>query len=193
MPRNKQFDDREVLHKVMELFWEKGYNATSMQDIVSHLGINRGSLYNTFGGKKSLYDKSLTLYCTIHQEKAKAFLAKQHHVQEGIRNVFELLIGKKSKKNDLRGCFAVNSVNEVAHENEYVNKLLVTNKIFYETLFYNFLYKGQQNGEISKDKDIKLIAFLMFTLFNGIKTVSKLEKDNKKLFDSIENILKLLD
>lgn len=51
-----------------------------------------------------------------------------------------------------------------------------------------FLQKGQQNGEISKDKDIKLVSFLMFTLFNEIKTVSKLEKDNNKLFDSIDNI-----
>ena len=54
MPRVKQFNEDEVLNKAMELFWKKGYNATSMQDIVDYLGINRASLYSTFGGKKNL-------------------------------------------------------------------------------------------------------------------------------------------
>ena len=193
MPRVKQFNEDKVLKKAMELFWKKGYNATSMQDIVDCLGINRASLYSTFGGKKKLFDKSLSLYCSIHQKEAKQFLEKQNHIKEGIRNVFEMLIGKKGQTNDMRGCFTVNSINEVAHENLYVNELLTMNKIFYETLFHDFLEKGQRNGEISKDKDIKIVAFLLFTLFNGIKTVSKLEKDNSKLFDSIDNILKLLD
>jgi TetR/AcrR family transcriptional regulator, transcriptional repressor for nem operon len=169
MPRVKQFNEDEVLYKAMELFWEKGYNATSMQDIVTCLGINRGSLYDTFGGKQNLFDKSLSLYCSIHQEGTKDFLSKQNNVKDGIRNIFKAFIGEKGQDIDRRGCFCVNSTNEVAHENEYVNELLNDNKIFYETLFYDFLSKGQENGEISKEKDIKLIAFLIFTLFSGIK------------------------
>jgi len=193
MPRVKQFNEEEVLHKAMELFWEKGYNATSMQDIVTRLGINRGSLYDTFGGKKNLFDKSLSLYCAIHQEGTKQFISNQNNVKEGIRNLFELLIGKESTELDRRGCFCVNSTNEVAHENEYVNELLNSNQEFYESLFYDFLYKGQENGEISRDKDIKMISFLIFTLFSGIKVVSKIENDNTRLLASIDNILELLD
>lgn len=193
MPRVKQFNEDEVLHKAMELFWKKGYNATSMQDIVTCLGINRGSLYDTFGGKQNLFDKSLSLYCSINQEGTKDFLSKQNNVKDGIRNIFKALIGEKGQSIDRRGCFCVNSTNEVAHENKYVNELLNDNRKFYETLFYNFLYKGQKNGEISEEKDIKLIAFLIFTLFSGIKVVSKLEKNNERLLDSIDNILKLLD
>jgi len=193
MPRVKQFNEDEVLHKAMELFWKKGYNATSMQDMVTCLGINRGSLYDTFGGKKNLFDKSLFLYCSIYQEGTKEFISKQDNVKEGIRNIFLAFIGEKGQEIDTRGCFAVNSTNEVANENEYVNELLKKNKDFYETLFYDFLHKGQKNGEISKDKDIKSIAFLLFTLFNGIKVVSKLEDNNQRLLDSIDDILKLLD
>ena len=51
MPRVKLFDENEILKKSMELFWKKGYSATSVQDMVNHLGINRGSMYDTFGDK----------------------------------------------------------------------------------------------------------------------------------------------
>jgi len=193
MPRVKQFKEDEVLHKAMELFWEKGYNATSMQDIVTCLGINRGSLYDTFGGKKDLFDKSLSLYCSIHQEGTKNFITNQNTIKEGIRNIFELLIGKKGQDIDKRGCFCVNSTSEVANENEYVNELLNDNQQFYESLFYDFLHKGQKNGEISKEKDIKMIAFLIITLFSGIRVVSKFEKNNERLFSILDNILTLLD
>lgn len=49
MPRVKKFDEKEVLEKAMELFWIQGYHATSIQDLVDHLGINRASLYDTYG------------------------------------------------------------------------------------------------------------------------------------------------
>jgi TetR/AcrR family transcriptional repressor of nem operon len=54
MPRVKLFDENEVLNKAMNLFWKQGYSATSIQDLVSHLGINRASLYDTYGDKEKL-------------------------------------------------------------------------------------------------------------------------------------------
>ena len=62
MPRTKQFDEKEVLKNAMELFWEKGFHATSIQDLVSHLGINRASLYDTYGGKDELFNTAFETY-----------------------------------------------------------------------------------------------------------------------------------
>ena len=59
MPRTKNFDPAEVLEKAKNLFWEKGYYATSMQDLVDTLGINRASMYDTYGGKDQLFAKAL--------------------------------------------------------------------------------------------------------------------------------------
>ena len=55
MGRTKQFDHRTALDQAMELFWARGYHATSIQDLVDHLGVNRQSLYDTFGGKDELF------------------------------------------------------------------------------------------------------------------------------------------
>ena len=58
MPRVKLFDEKDVLNKATDLFWKQGFAATSVQDLVSHLGINRASLYDTFGDKEKLFKKS---------------------------------------------------------------------------------------------------------------------------------------
>ena len=51
MARSKEFEENEVLDKAMKLFWEQGYEKTSMTDLVEHMGIHRRSLYDTFGDK----------------------------------------------------------------------------------------------------------------------------------------------
>jgi TetR/AcrR family transcriptional repressor of nem operon len=62
MARHKEFDRDAVLHKAMEVFWSRGYGATSIQDLVKHMGINRQSLYDTFGDKHALYLQALDRY-----------------------------------------------------------------------------------------------------------------------------------
>ena len=59
MPKTITFDRTEVVQNVMELFWKKGYNGTSMQDLVDVTGLNRSSFYNTFGDKFSLFEEAL--------------------------------------------------------------------------------------------------------------------------------------
>ncbi len=59
MARQKEFDRDEVLHKAMEVFWTRGYEGTSIQDLVKHMGINRQSIYDTFGDKHSLFLQAL--------------------------------------------------------------------------------------------------------------------------------------
>ena len=58
MARKKQFEEHEILTKATDLFWKQGFHATSIQDLVNHLKINRASLYDTFGGKEELFNKA---------------------------------------------------------------------------------------------------------------------------------------
>ena len=64
MSRPKAFNPDEALEKAMQVFWHKGYEATSMEDLLSAMDINRGSLYATFGDKRELFLKAMDLYCT---------------------------------------------------------------------------------------------------------------------------------
>ena len=71
MGRNKEFDETVVLRKAMELFLEQGYEKTSMNDLVEHMGIHRRSLYDTFGDKHALFMRTLDVFGEYMQGKLK--------------------------------------------------------------------------------------------------------------------------
>ena len=68
MPRTKDFDEHEVLDRAVELFWDRGYEATSVADLEKHLGVGRQSLYNTFGDKRELFLRSLSRYASQNKQ-----------------------------------------------------------------------------------------------------------------------------
>ena len=74
MPRSKSFDVDDV-DRAVDLFWVNGYAATSMEDLVNHLGINRGSLYSTFGSKQKLYERALERYASVGRDWMAAMLS----------------------------------------------------------------------------------------------------------------------
>jgi len=193
MPRVKLFNEEEVLQKSMELFWKKGYHATSIQDMVNHLGINRGSMYDTFGGKKNLFDKSLALYCSINQNATLNFLKNEKSVKAGLKKLFEVFIEDSVQDRDKKGCLVVNTTTELNPCDDEINKVLLQNKDALETMFCDFLKQGQEKGEISKDKDIQAMSSLIYILLSGIRVVARLESTDKKLLSSINMVLGTLD
>ena len=193
MPRVKLFDENKVLSKATELFWKKGYHATSIQDLVNHLGINRGSLYDTYGGKKKLFDKAFQLYRTTNSNDVAAFFENQNEVKNGFRALFEMGINESISDKDKKGCFVVNTTTELIPGEKELLEILQENKKIFERLFYNFLLKGQQSGEISKSKNIKTISHLFYTFYNGLKVVAKVQSEPKELLNSVDEILMLLD
>ncbi len=191
MPRVKLFDKDDVLKKAMLLFWDKGYHATSIQDLVTALGINRGSLYDTFGGKKNLFEQALALYCNHNIKITREFLQSEESVKLAIKKLFQVFIDDSVE--DKKGCFVVNTTTELSCEEDIINAALLHNKDNFEAMFCECLKKGQESGEISQDKDIKSLSYLIYVLFSGIRVVARLEKDNQRLHKLSNVVLSLLD
>ena len=192
MPRVKLFDENEVLTKAMNLFWKQGYSVTSIQDLVSHLGINRASLYNTFGDKEQLFKKSFELYRKSSIEALTVFFQCRPNVKEGILELFNIAIEDAIVDKDRKGCFVVNITTELIPNDENLLKVLEINKNDIENIFYDYLLKGKENGQLKANTDLKSIASLFFTLYCGIKVVSKVETNKKELTNSVNLILSLL-
>lgn len=68
MGRSREFDENVVLQKAMELFWKQGYEKTSLNDLVEHMGIHRRSLYDTFGDKHTLFLRTVDFLCRINKK-----------------------------------------------------------------------------------------------------------------------------
>jgi TetR/AcrR family transcriptional repressor of nem operon len=193
MPRVKLFKEEEVLQKAIELFWKKGYTATSIQDLVDSLGINRASLYDTFGGKEALFYKAFQQYRLSSLEKLRCFFEQHDDVKAAFRALFETAINESVCDCDRKGCFVVNTTTELIPGDEEILKVLQENKKALEALFYEVLKRGVEKGQLSPDKDLKALAASLFTFHNGLKVVSKLDVDQEGLGASVNTILQLLD
>ncbi|WP_298474009.1 TetR/AcrR family transcriptional regulator [uncultured Maribacter sp.] len=192
MPRVKLFDEKEVLIKAMHLFWKQGYAATSVQDLVNSLGINRASLYDTFGDKEKLFKKAFAYYRKINNDALVAFLKKYPNVKEGFTALFNASINEAVSDIDCKGCFVVNSIAELIPGDDHMVRLIQENQEFMEVTFFEYLKKGKENGQLKTTQDLKSLAYLLYTIQAGIKIVSKADVDKEKLLKSVEVGLSLL-
>lgn len=193
MPRAKQFDETEVLHKAMELFWKKGYHDTSITDLIACLGISNASIYNTFGGKKQLFDRAFQHYRSTSLEGLENFLISQTDVREGLRMIFSRIIAEDLNDADVKGCFVVNSTTELLPQDTQLQTIIAQYKEDMLASFYDFLKKGVEHGQISAEKDIHTISRLLFTLMMGLRVEGKMQANAAESQASIEAVLGLLD
>lgn len=190
MPGTKSFDDTQTLSKAMELFWRKGYQSTSVQDLVDHLGINRVNLYGTYGGKKNLFMEAFKNYREITKTSYYELLYAQPNVLAGFRKLFEHVVRENT---DRRGCFLVNVTVELVPEDKDLKEMLRDNQMQFEKLFFDYLKSGEVMGEISRGKDLKAFANLLFTLYNGVQVISKIESAPSRQLAAVEVVLQFLE
>jgi TetR/AcrR family transcriptional regulator, transcriptional repressor for nem operon len=181
MPRIKAFDETTMVEKATNLFQLKGYEATSMQELVDTLGISRSSLYDTFGDKHQLYCKTLHAYCNenVHH------LVKQAETAEDplqfIEHIFNNVI-EQSKKDILKkGCYVVNTIVEFSDRNTDVKKIVDENNKAFEKMLEKLILKAQLQKQIAKNKNAKQLARFLFNTIYGIRVSSKANIAIKKL------------
>ncbi|MCJ8209561.1 TetR/AcrR family transcriptional regulator [Mucilaginibacter sp. RS28] len=193
MARSKDFDEQEVLNKAIDLFWLKGYNATSMQDLVDALGISRSSLYDTFGDKHSLFLKALESYKTSAGEKISTIAGSTPSAKEAIRRLFDFTINELLSDTRQKGCFLVNAGVEVASVDPTVNEMVCDNDQQLEKLFFTIIKNGQETGELSKDKDAHAIARFMLNTVKGMRVTAKTATDKSVFNDIVAMTLNVLN
>jgi TetR/AcrR family transcriptional repressor of nem operon len=184
MARTKDFDENEVLTKAIQLFWHKGYNGTSMQDLVDGLGISRSSLYDTYSDKHTLFVKALESYQNSGAAKIRDIIDHSVSAKETVQKLLEFatneLLGDKQQK----GCFMVNAEVEVAPHDAEVNDLVCKNDQQMEDAFYQVIQKGKESGEIKNQQDTRALARFIFNAVKGMRVTAK-STTNKTVFDDI--------
>src|ERR1700712_2447328 len=152
MARTKDFDENEVLGKAIDVFWHKGYNGTSMQDLVDGLGISRSSLYDTYGDKHTLFIKALESYQTSASGAMCNIISNSVSAKVAIRRLLELTSYEMAGDDLHKGCFMTNAAVEVAPHDAEVNNMICRNDQLIEDAFYQAIKKGQKTGEITNKK-----------------------------------------
>jgi TetR/AcrR family transcriptional repressor of nem operon len=187
MARTKDFDEDEVLMKAVNLFWLKGYNGTSMQDLVDGLGISRSSLYDTFGDKHSLFIRSLDSYQKHASGKMDAILNKAPTAKDAVRQLLDMTTRDLLRDKEHKGCFMVNAAVEVAPHDKEVNSMICQSDRQLESYFYKAIKNGQESGEITNQQDAESLARFILNTIKGIRVTAKSVTD-KKFFEDIINL-----
>ena len=192
MARHKEFDRDEALQKAMEVFWARGYEAASMQNLVEHMGINRQSLYDTFGDKHSLYLQALDRYQEIESRKLFELLSRPGPVKKAIRQLFTDVIEGSLCDNQHRGCLMNNAMSELAGRCAATAEKTRGNMAAIEDAFYNALLRGRKQGELNV-RDLRAVARFLYNSFQGLVLMSKATRDRKTLEDVVKVTLSVLD
>jgi TetR/AcrR family transcriptional regulator, transcriptional repressor for nem operon len=193
MARTKDFDEDEVLAKAINLFWRKGYNGTSMQDLVDTLGISRSSLYDTFGDKHQLYITALKSYQQAETAQRNSILNKPIPAKAAIRELLDLTILELINDKQHKGCFLINSAVETAPHDKEVNTIICQNEQALETAFYEVILRGQKNGEIPTKQDARALARFIFNTIVGFRVTGKSATDKSVFEDIVRLTLSVLD
>jgi len=184
MARTKDFDENEVLAKAIQIFWHKGYNATSMQDLVDGLGISRSSLYDTYTDKHTLFVKALESYQNAGANKIQELANAPGPAKDTVKKLLEFVTAELIDDVQQKGCFMVNAKVEVAPHDTEVNNLVCNNDLQMEEAFYQVIKRGQDNGEIKNQQDAHALSRFVFNAVKGMQVTAKSITD-KSIFDGI--------
>lgn len=192
MPRHKEFDQAEVLDRALELFWHRGYEGTSMQDLVDGMGINRGSLYGTFGDKHGLFLAALRRYDEVWISRFVEPLSAPGPVRPAVRRVLEQA-GREATDGIRRGCLATNSAVELApHDPELARHVRgMLSRV--EDALRSALERARGTGELAADIEPPAVARFLITVLQGLRVLSRSGMAPETLRDTVEVSMKALE
>ena len=192
MGRTREFDTDEVLDKAVQMFWEKGYAATSMTELEAGLGINKFSIYNTFGNKRALYRAALIRYEEMMMRSFVDSLTEGPPGLDAIKQCFDSLEQHMQQQQTHYGCLVMNSGTELSPRDPEIIATVQSSIRHMEDAFYHALAEAQKRGELSNDTNLQEFARFLSVVYIGMVTVAKGEQDIRTVQSSIRFVKHML-
>lgn len=172
--RPREFDVEDVLDAAMQAFWAKGYEATSLTDLVAATGLLKGSLYQAFGDKHSLFLQSLNRYLEAMHRQKNEILQQAATPLEGIQNVLHRLIDMVDGDSACpKGCMAINTLIELAPHDRKVQQIMDDHIGNMRKSMEKTVQQAQAAGQIGSDRSPEVLAALLLTFMVGLTTSLK--------------------
>jgi TetR/AcrR family transcriptional repressor of nem operon len=191
--RPREFEREVVLDRAMQVFWSRGYQATSIQHLVARMGIQRGSLYGTFGDKRALFFAAIDRYDRVVTAKLLATLEGPGSGKDAIRRFFRLKVELAMEPGRPRGCLVTNSAAELAsrHRGTATRVGAVLTRI--EAAFHQAVVRAQTAGEIDPARNPRALARFLTSSAQGLSVMAKAFPERAVLEDIVKVILAALE
>lgn len=173
--RPRSFDEQQVLERARDVFWSNGYAATSIQDLVDALEVQRGSLYAAFGDKRRLYLKAVQLYARENRESLERIL-QADPLLPALRSMLldpAYLTGTPAPTGPTRGCLVGNTTAELVPQDDTARAVAAAAYDGFIAVAAAALARAQANGEVVDTATPEAQAELLLTLFQGAALVAR--------------------
>jgi TetR/AcrR family transcriptional repressor of nem operon len=189
--RPREFHRQQALRRAMETFWEKGYQAASVGDLLAAMGINRGSMYATFGGKHALFLEALEHYSARALRDCIGRLERPGEPAEVLRELVRSW-GRRAASVDQRGCFLVNSLAERGPQDHAVQAIVRRTFGRIEDMLCQKLAAARRAGELMRAAQPRSLARFLVNVLQGLIVQSKLPGNRGTVRDTVNVCLSLL-
>ncbi|MBW4360635.1 TetR/AcrR family transcriptional regulator [Flavobacterium taihuense] len=193
MARNREFNTDDALDKAMLLFWNKGFNGVSTQEIIDDLNISKSSMYGAFGDKMELFTLTLLRYSS----KIIVDINNEFEISQNVKMTFKKILSQIYKealsKKLNNGCFIVNSTIELAPHNKKIAKIVSDHRTKLEDIFENAINKAIEKKQVPATKNAKQISCFFCNTINGMYVDSKYIRTKTSYENTINTVIASLD
>ncbi|SEK41297.1 transcriptional regulator, TetR family [Aquimarina amphilecti] len=192
MPKVETFDRIDVLQKATEIFHKKGYNGTSMQDLVDVTHLNRSSIYNSFGSKLGIFMQVLSFYQNAGNKKMGTEIVKTHNASDTLQSIFEWYLNDIIKDEDRKGCLIVNCKSEMSNQEPLINSFMVQNQEQMIALLEDVVHNGQMEKVFNEKQTAGQYALYLYSSIQGLRMTGILNTNENELRNLIKTVLTVL-
>ncbi|MEO1230232.1 MAG: TetR/AcrR family transcriptional regulator [Myxococcota bacterium] len=192
MARPRSFDEAVVLDKAMRQFWSKGFEATSLADLVAVTGLAKGSLYQAFGDKRQLYLRTLRNYLDEGRVNMAQNLGSASSGHRGIADWLARM-GERASARPRTGCFGVNAAVELGAHDVEVRGIMADHDRHRKVILAEALSRGVAEGDFRADLDPEAGAGFLILFSHGIMSMGRASLEKKEVEALIEITLRALE
>ena len=175
MGRPRLFDLDGAVTSALDVFWKRGYGASTPAELLDAIGVGKGSFYNAFGSKHALFEQALRRYGDDRVAGLSLRLAGPGPVRQRIKRYLERLAAPENEKTLRRGCFAANTAAELGRRDPEATKMVRGTFDRMESVLETTLLEGQKRGELDGALDPKAVASLLLAALIGITVLAKVD------------------
>lgn len=193
MARPQEFDRDEVLRRSMQLFWSKGYEGTSLADLLQATELSKSSLYASFGDKRSLFLEAFDLYCKQRLELLDSILQSGLSARQSIENLVRQIILYGMHSDSSCGCMVANEAVEFGPHDANIQERVLADFQMVEDRFCDAIACGQAEGSIKSQQDPRSLARFILVTLQGVQVMTRANAEQARIADAVNVMLSILD
>lgn len=191
MARPREFDEQAVLDAAVQCFWSRGYEATSVRDLIERTGLTGASLYNAFGDKRAFYQRALDHYVASSiGERIRR--CETMPPREAIGAFFDEIVRRSLADKDHRGCMLVNAALDVVPQDPAFQAVVAGVLLRLEEFFLASIRRGQADGTVTSAQPAEDLARHLLGLLMGVRVLARVRPDRDLLEGAVRPALALL-